>query len=146
MGQYANGVTYGFDSASLVGDSPTYENVGEIYNVAFGGMTADAIDTTVHGDTWRNFEAGLRDAGSITLGVRFSADETVHKSLLDQIGTKCAHKVEFPLADASSTTPFSIEVDGIVQTAAIEGPHDGLLDMTVTLKLSGSPTITAEAV
>lgn len=146
MGQFGNGVTWSYDATALVGGTPSYTAVAEVYDVSFGGITADTHDVTAHADAWRAFVAGLKDAGEATMSVRMETDDATHKAVLDDVGKgPGAHKFEWPLNVSTNLTPFSIECNAIVTSASPNGPHDDILDLSVTIKFSGSPTITAEA-
>lgn len=142
-GTYGNETTLGVDFTDVIGGSPTYADVGELVSVGFGGFMADSLDTTVHGDEWRTRIAGLKDAGTLDATVRFQPE--THADLLDNVGTLCAWKVTFPKEDATSTTALQIEVDGFITSVGPTAPHDGLLEATVTIQLSGEPDITDEA-
>lgn len=144
MAQFANEAKWGFDPAELTGGSPTYTDVAEIVSIDFGGIAADALDSTVHGDSWRTRVPGLKDAGTVTIGVRLTSDEVTHESILDEVGTMCAHRFIFPSVTGSGAG-ITITVDGMITSAAPVAPHDGLMDMSVTVQLSGQPTIVTEA-
>jgi hypothetical protein len=145
MAQFGNAASWSFDPAALVGDSPSYEAVAEIVNIDFGGIAADALDSTVHGNLWRTRTPGLKDAGTVTVGVRFTTTEASHEGVLDAVGVLCAHKFSFPSASGDSDG-FVVECDGIVTSAAPSAPHDNLLNLNVTIQLSGVPTVTFETV
>ena len=143
MAKFANGVTWGADFTALVADTPTYVEIAEVVAVNFDGITADAIDDTVHGDTWRTFVAGLKNGGTVSMTVRYGPE--THADLLDNVGEKFANEFTFPLETSSNLTPLSIEWDAVFTSMSIAAPHDGLFEATVSLQLSGAPTITDEA-
>lgn len=142
-GIYANTTTWAADFAALIGGSPTYTAVGDIVSIDFSGMTADTLDVSVHGSTWREYVPGLKDGGTITITARFGPE--THATLLDNVGTKSAHRFTFPKETSTNAVALQIEWNAIVSSVGLAAPHDGLLEASVTLQTSGAPTITDEA-
>ena len=145
-GQFGNGVTWQFDPAALVGGTPDYGTaIAEVTSIDFSGSTTDLLDSTVHGEAWRTRVPGLSDGGTASITVRFTTNNATHKAIRDARGVLCAHKFTFPKALSSNATPFSWANNAIIQTFSIVAPHDGLLEMTVSLQFSGPPVIVEEA-
>ncbi len=142
-GVYANQTKWEVDFSRLLAGTPTYVKIGDVISIDFGGLTSDTLDSSVHGDAWRSYVAGLKDGGTVSMTVRFGPK--THADLLDNVGTKCANQWTFPLETSTNVTPLGIEWDGIIQTVGVAAPHDGLLEASVTVQLSGAPTITDEA-
>jgi hypothetical protein len=143
MGVRANGTTWEVDFSAVISGTPSYTAIGEIVSVDIDGITADVLDASSHGSTWRQKVAGIKDAGSATITVRFGPE--THADLLDNIGTLCAHQFTFPVETSTNTTPLSIEWDGIIETVSVNASFEGLLEATVNVALTGAPTITDEA-
>lgn len=142
-GVYANQTQWSVDFENVVLGTPTYTEIADIVSIEFGGITTATMETTVHGDEWRNHVTGLKDGGTIELTVRFGPE--THADLLDNVGGTFANKFEFPKETTGNTTPLSIEWDAILQSVSISAPYDGLLEASVTLQTTGAPTITDEA-
>lgn len=146
MAQFGNGVTWQFDSDKVLSETPTYETaIGSVVSLDFSGPQIDLLDSTVHGETWRTRVAGLKDGGTASITVRFETNDATHKAVRDAQGVLCAHKFTFPKAVSTNSTPFSWANDAIIENYSISAPHDGLLEMTVSLQLSGPPTFVEEA-
>jgi hypothetical protein len=146
MAQFANGVVIKVDYANTISGTPAYVTIGEVYDVSFGGLTADTVDATAHGDKWRRFIAALKDGGDATLSIHHETDNTGHANLFDNIGKgPFALKFEWPINNSSNTTPFSITTDAILTAVTPNAPHDDDLDLSATFKFSGAPVITDEA-
>jgi predicted secreted protein len=146
MAQFGNGVTWQFDATKKLAETPTYGTaIGEITAVNLSGPTTDLLDSTVHGDAWRTRVSGLKDGGTAAITVRFEVDNVTHKAVRDAVGVLCAHKFTFPLAVSTNLTPFSWANDAIIQNYSVSAPHDGIMEMTVNLQLSGAPTFVEEA-
>ena len=146
MAQFGNGVTWQFDSDALLTGSPTYETaIAGVVSLDLSGPTTDLLDSTVHGETWRTRVSGLKDGGTASITVRLDVADATQKTIRDNVGVKCAHKFTFPKSVSTNTTAFSWANDAIIQSYSVTAPHDGLLEMTVNLQLSGAPTFIEEA-
>jgi len=146
VAQYANGVTWQFDPASLLAGTPSYGTaIAGIVGLDLSGPTTDLLDSTVHGEDWRTRVSGLKDGGTASITVRFDVADATQKTIRDNISVKCAHKFTFPISTSGNTVPFSWANDAIIQSYSVNAPHDGLLEMTVQLQLSGPPTFIEEA-
>jgi predicted secreted protein len=146
VAQFGNGVTWQFDPLKLLTQTPSYGTaIGDLVSLDLSGPAIDMLDSTVHGETWRTRVAGLKDGGTASVTVRFETNDATHKAVRDNVGVLCAHKFTFPKAVASNSTPFSWANNAIIQNYSIAAPHDGLLEMNVSLQLSGAPTFVEEA-
>jgi len=142
VAQFANESIYSVDFTEVLAGSPSYTDVGQVHTIALSGPTTDLLDGTAHGDEWRERVDGLKDAGTLTVTVRFRTD--THVDLLDNISTLCAHKVTFPKITGPTGDPLSIESDGYITGVSVNAPHDGLFEATITVQLTGEPVITEE--
>jgi hypothetical protein len=143
VGQYANAITWAVDFTKLLAGTPAFTDIAEIVSVNFDGISADAIEDTVHGDTWRTRIGGLKDGGTGSITIRFGTE--THASLLDNIGGKFANRFRFPKQTSSNAVAMDIKWDAVFTNMGIAAPHDGLLESTVQLTFSGAPTIVDEA-
>ena len=146
MAQFGNGVTWQFDATTLISGSPTYGTaIGGIVSIDLSGPTTDLLDSTVHGESWRTRVSGLKDGGTATITVRLDLGDTTQKTVRDNIGTLGAHRFTFPKKVSTNAIPFSWANNAIIQSYSMNAPHDGLLEMTVNLQLSGAPVFIEEA-
>ena len=146
MAQFGNGVTWQFDPLKVLAQTPAYGTaIGSLVSLDFSGPQIDLLDSTVHGELWRTRVSGLKDGGTASITVRFQTNDATHKAVRDAQGVLCAHKFTFPKAVSTNTIPFSWANNAIVENYSISAPHDGLLEMTVAIQLSGAPTFIEEA-
>ena len=146
MAQFGNGVTWQFDDDALLSGTPDYGTaIAGIVTLDLSGPTTDLLDSTVHGEDWRTRVSGLKDGGTASITIRMETDNATQKAVRDALGILCAHKFTFPKKVSSNTTPFSWANNAIIQSYSMNAPHDGLLEMTVNLQLSGPPTFVEEA-
>lgn len=117
-------------------------DVAELTNISGPSISLETIDATSHGsdDTYREFIAGLRDGGDITIEGNFIPSDTDGQvGLLTDLnaGTVQSFVITFPAAASSTTWTFSAIVTAFETTA----PFEGKLGFTATLKISGKPTL-----
>ena len=88
----------------------------------------------------------MYDGGDVTLTCRAEADDDTQLNFWKITNLRKIHafRIQLPFKSAS-TTKFAIEFDGLTTGSSLSGPFDGLLDMTLTVKVSGNFTITDEA-
>lgn len=145
MGQFGNGITVDYDlTATLASATPTFVTLGEVYDVSGPSLSADALDATAHGDAWREFVGGLKDGGEVSLSVRMETGNATQLDLKDGLGELFLVRLRWPLG-AAATTPLTCEFDCVLTGFEASGPHDDLLDLSITLKVSGEPEWTDEA-
>lgn len=146
MAQFGNGVTWQFDPLKLLTGSPSYGTaIAGVVSLDFSGPTSDVLDSTVHGETWRTRVSGLKDGGTASVTVRFQTNSVTQKAVRDAVGILCAHRFTFPKAVSTNGTAFSWANNAIITNYSVTAPHDGLLEMNVSLQLSGAPTFVEEA-
>lgn len=125
------------------GGPETFTTVAEVVNISAPSLALDTIDVTNHSSTaaWREFVAGLLDAGEVTFDINYIPTAATHNATNGLIRdlknrTKRNFKLVFP--DSGSTTwDFSAYVTGFEPDA----PVDDKLAASVTLKLTGQPTL-----
>ena len=146
MGQFANGIIVGYDFSKIVSATPTYVTLGERTDLSGPNPVIDALETTAHGTTSRTHVPGMYDGGDVTLTCRAEADDDTQLNFWKITNLRKIHafRIQLPFKSAS-TTKFAIEFAGLTTGSSLSGPFDGLLDMTLTVKVSGNFTITDEA-
>lgn len=121
--------------------------IGQIESVAGPNMTATAIDISAHDSTskFREFIAGMKDAGEVTFEVNWDQSNTTHKTNVLQ-GTAAAglgaaeQTIEITFAGTAVHT-FSCE--GIITAWSLGLPLDDKQLASITIKFSGVPTFGA---
>lgn len=121
------------------GDGPpeTFTSVGDITGIDVLDIDVDAIDMTTHDSTggWREFEAGLKDAGELSVDLNY--DPSVHGTLFSAIGVEKNWEITLTDSGAAKVT-FAAFINGFKANA----PYDDKLSGTFTLKVTGAVTIT----
>lgn len=114
--------------------------IGNIMSVAVDGMTRDPIDISTMDSVnkWREFIAGMLDAGEITLDINYDGSAAGIVNALNAAlasGALETWTVVFP-----DTSSFASS--GLVTSLGINSPFDDKMTAPVTIKLSGEPTFT----
>lgn len=121
--------------------SPTFTAVANITGFKGPKMKRDTSDVTAHDSPnhYREFIGTLIDAGEITCDINYDPSE--HDALVEDFEDDVArnYKLTYPLS--ASEWAFTAYMTGFES----EAPVDDKLATTITLKLSGKPTITTPA-
>lgn len=119
-------------------DTLDYVAVAYVRDISGPSLALDALDDTGHdsaGGT-RTFQAGLLDAGEVTLELHWDAANASHDLLLTFMTSRLegVFQVEWPDATVDNFRAF---VTGFEPSA----PVDGLLTASVTLRLNSFPIL-----
>jgi len=111
----------------------------EITRIGIDGMDVPELDVTTMASTsgWREFIAGLKDAGALTLDLLY--EKSQFSTMLGILGgTVEAWTITLP--DSSTFV-----VDGFLKGLGAEIPMDDKILSSASLKLSGVPEFTASS-
>lgn len=126
------------------GGPETFTTIAGVTNISGPGIALDPVEVTNHSSTggWREFVGGLKDGGEITLDLNFdpaAATHDVDTGLLDDLDDRTVRNFQLVFPDTgASTWSFSALVTNFEPAA----PIDGALTASVSLKLTGQPTLT----
>lgn len=136
-----------YGTAFAIGDTAvegtaSYTTVAQVRNVSGPSMSGDSIDVTAHdsADGFREYVAGLRDGGEVTLDLIFDPAGATHKNAAGGLAyeyvqrTSKAYKITFPDTTAWTFVAF-------VTALSPSMPVDGELSASATLKITGKPTL-----
>ena len=133
----------GFGTILKRGDGAVPEvftTIAEVKSLSGPGLTLETIDVTHHQSTggWREFIGGLLDGGEVTFDVNFIPSNQTQDNLWTDLQNRTLRNFELEFPDPGSTTwSFSALVTGFEESA----PIDDVLGASVTLKISGQPTL-----
>jgi len=120
------------------GSSAEYTAVAEINSIGGPNMSRDVIDVTSLDSTggYREFVAGFRDGGEVTLNMNFTLDSYDDMKVDFESDTKVGYRIVLP--DTGATT---FDFDALVTSLGIAVPMDDKVTADVTLKISGEVTL-----
>lgn len=116
----------------------TFTDVAEVVNIDVLDVSADTTDVSSHDspDQYREFVGGMKDGGELSFDINY--DPAKHGAIMSNIGgDPIKHKITLP--DAGAAT---VEFDGIITGFKAQAPYDDKLSASVSVKVSGAPTIT----
>ena len=133
----------GFGTKLKIGDGAdpeVFTELAEVNSVSGPGIALDTIDVTHDASPggYKEYAAGLLDGGEIKLELNFLPANATQTGLLTALASRAAKnfKLEFP--DSTVTTwSFAAFVTNFEPSA----PVDGKLGASVTLKITGQPTL-----
>lgn len=117
----------------------TYADIAQVRAINGPTLSREVVDSTSQDSTGkdREFIAGLRDAGEVTLELLFDPDNTGHTDLRSDLSVDTLKNYRITFPDA---TPATCTFAGLVTRFEPRSPHDDLLVASVTVKISGAPT------
>lgn len=118
--------------------------IAQVTNISGPGLSADTIDVTSHDSTtgYRQFLQGLKDGGEVTLDINYDPTGATHKNtsggLLYEFEQGTQNNYALVFSDSSTTVWV---LPAIVTGFEPSAPMDNKLSASVTLKISGKPTL-----
>lgn len=115
----------------------------EITNITPPGPTRDSIDASheLSPDSYREFIAGLSDAGEVSIEFNFVPTAAGYATLLGEFATSSASATKTRRIVFPDTSYFQFE--GFLTGLPIETPLDDKMSATATWKITGRPFFTA---
>lgn len=129
-----------------VGDGTSDESftpVAELISATLPGLTKDTIDVTHASspDKFREFRAGLRDGGEVTLELNFTqSDYAIFNALFASDDDESNYQITIP--DHNFSTKPTIVFEAICTGLTSDIVTEGKVTASVTFKVSGKPTFT----
>jgi len=119
-----------------------WENIAEINSINGPGMSRDTIDVTSLDSTggYREFIAGFRNAGTVTLAMNFTRD--TYDLMKTDFEDDDLQNYEIVLPDVENTT---LEFEGLVTELPLSISADDKITADVTLQISGQVTVNSGA-
>ena len=115
-----------------------WQNIAEVNSINGPGMTRDTIDVTSLDSTggYREFIAGFRDGGTVTLSMNFS--RAGYELMKNDFESDVLQNYEIYLPDADQT---SFEFSGLVTECPLSIVPDDKITSDITIKVSGEVTL-----
>lgn len=137
-----NYTAFVLDSPNLARATPVvFTTFCELTSINSQGGSADEIEVTSICSTSKEFEIGLRDAGSLSLEMNFAPNEAVQAALRasQADSSPLAYRITFP-GDGGI-----VIVTGFVQSLSFSGAVNGVWTASATIKLTGDLAVLAAA-
>lgn len=141
----ATNAAIGFGTLFKVGngaETEVFTTLGQQVEIPGFEISMDSVDATHMESTsgFREYIAGLGDAGEIPIVVHFVEDGTDVSSNFTQMKARTAKNYQLVFPGGAV-----FQCAGIVTNIAVSSPMDDKMTASFTFKMSGVPTFTAEA-
>jgi len=126
------------------GTSPeVFTTIAQVVSIGGPSLSLDPLDVTSHSSLEGNkeFVGGLIDGGELTLEINFDPADATHNQaagLLKLLKDRTIRNFELVFSDTAST---KWTIPALVTGFEPGAPVDGKLSASVTLKVSGVPTL-----
>jgi len=118
-----------------------FQVIGEVTNISPPKLARDAVEAT-HTESpegWREFIAGLKDAGEVSVELNFVASGPSDDLIRAQFDTAVASQLRITMPSSSSPTE-SLTCNAILTGYEPSMPIDDRMTATVTFKITGKVT------
>lgn len=121
-------------------DGSQWVAIAEVKNISGPDKSRETKDATSFDsiDGYREFVSALRDPGSIKITMNFSRSH--YETLNDDFESDELQNYQIVLPDDDTTT---FEFEGLVTELPLEVPHDDIITCDVSIKISGSVTVSS---
>jgi len=125
-----------FGTTLLCNGSP----IAQISSISGPSLSADTVDVTTHDsiDAWEEVAITILRTGELTLELVY--DPAVHSALLDLYENKTLEDYELQFPDDAFT---AFQFDAYITAFEPSAPVDGALTASMTVKITGVPTLNA---
>lgn len=122
------------------GGPEVFATIAQVTNITGPGLSADVVDVTAHDSPsgFREFVATLVDSGEVSFELVFDPDHATHIALRTDETSRLLRNFQLIFPDATNTQwDFAAFVTNFEPSA----PVDGALTASLTVKLTGVPTL-----
>lgn len=126
-------------------DTPgTFQVVASCTDISGPSREREAIEVTAHDspDQYREFVKGLKDGGEVEVTINYDPGVTTHQ-ILDEDFEEDDLRTYQVIIMPGEADEHTWEFNGLITGIGDEFPHDDKMERTVTVKISGKPTLTA---
>lgn len=125
------------------GSPGSYLTIAEVKNIQGPGLTLDTLETTTHSSTgaWKEFIGTLLDGGEVTFDVNYVPTNATHgntSGIISRLRLRAMTNFKLIFPNVGNTTWLFA---GLVTAFNPSAPTDDFLGASVTIKLSGQPTL-----
>ena len=115
--------------------------IAQVRDIGGPGISMDTIDVTTHDstDAWREFIAGLKDGGEVSLDLVYDPDNASQTLLRTDLDARTVNSYSITLTDI---TPAIITFDCLVTAFEPSASVENELALSASLKITGEPVFT----
>jgi predicted secreted protein len=125
------------------GGPEVFTTIANVTSISGPERKRETIDVTAHdsADGWMEFLGGLKDGGEIGLDINYDPTETTH-DLDDDFDDTEPRNYQIVLLPGT-VDEYTWAIAGILTALGDEFPYDDKMGRSMTIKVSGKPTLTA---
>lgn len=113
--------------------------IAEVRSISGPSMSAETIDVTnMDSGGWREFITSLKDGGEVSFDCNFLPAAATHVALMQDFVDSVISEYSLVWTDSGTST---WTFDGLVTSFQPNAAIDDALTASVTIKMSGAPTI-----
>lgn len=122
------------------GGTEVFTTIKEAYNISGPSTSVETTDVTSHDSSaWREFVATLIDPGEVTFSFYYSGHATQDQLRTDMLART---RRNFQMVWVPLTPDETLAFSGLVTGYQPQEPHDGVLSVDVTIKVTAAWTWT----
>lgn len=132
-----------FQRATTLSPGTTFETIASVTNISGPGRKRETIDVTAHDSPsqWMEFIGGLKDGGEVSLDINYDPSEATH-DLDDDFDDTAARNYKVVILPGTDDE-YTWSIKGVMTELSDEFPYDDKIARTMTIKVTGKPTLAA---
>lgn len=117
--------------------------IAQVSSISGPGLALDTVDVTSHDGTgWEELVPTILRSGEVTLDILFDPGDATHKNVSGGLLYNLTHRLKVTYSLVFPSTPaVTWTFDAYVTGFEVSAPVDDKLGASVTLKLTGTPTL-----
>ena len=127
------------------GATPTeaFTTIANVTNIGGPDRSRETIDVTAHDSPggWMEFLGGLKDGGEVSLDINYDPAEVSH-DLDDDFDDADPRNYQIVILPGTDDE-YTWSISGIMTALGDEFPYDDKMARSMTIKVSGKPTLAA---
>jgi predicted secreted protein len=135
----------GFGTLFQRGDNAgaVFTTIANVTNISGPSRSRETIDVTAHDspDGWMEFIGGLKDGGEVSLDINYDPAETTHD--LDDDFDDAVPRAYRIVILPDTEDEYTWTITGVMTGLEDEFPYDDKMARSMTIKVSGKPTLAA---
>lgn len=132
-----------FKRATTITPGTTYVTIANVTNISGPDRKRETIDVTAHDspEGWMEFIGGLKDGGEVSLDINYDPAEATH-DLDDDFDDDQARNYQIVILP-DTIDEYTWTLKGVMTNLGDEFPYDDKMARSMTIKVSGKPTLAA---
>jgi predicted secreted protein len=131
-----------FQRATTLSPGTVYETIANVTSISGPDRKRETIDVTAHDSPgqYMEFIGGLKDGGEVSLDINYDPAEDTH-DLDEDFDDTAARNYRVVLLPGTDDE-YTWQIKGVMTELSDEFPYDDKMARTMTIKVTGKPTLT----